>query len=70
MAHSYVASSEGVVDGSDKAEYQVMVDAENSDNQLIAGAGGSSLWGGFGGNANVGFRVAGVTYAENRSDGS
>ena len=50
LATSYVASSEGTVDGSDKAEYQVMIGAENSDNQLIAGNAGSSLWGGEGGN--------------------
>ena len=50
LATSYVASSEGIVDGSDKDEYQVMIGAENADNEIIAGNAGSSLWGGEGGN--------------------
>ena len=50
IATSYMASGGGEVDGRDKAGLEVMIGADNADNQIFAGAGGSSLWGGMGGN--------------------
>ena len=49
VVSSYVATGNETVsrEGSDK--YQILVGAEDSDNQLVAGNGGSSLWGGNGG---------------------
>ena len=49
VAYSYVASSGGVIDGSDKNVAEIMYGADNADNQILAGSGGSSLWGGNGG---------------------
>ena len=49
IAYSYVASNEGTIDGSDKGEFEIMVGADDADNQILAGSGGSSLWGGNGG---------------------
>ena len=47
--YSYVASGAGQVDGRDKSQAEIMIGAENSDNQIYAGSGGSSMWGGMGG---------------------
>ena len=48
--YSYVAGGAGAVDGRDKSQAEMMIGAENSDNQIYAGSGGSSMWGGNGGN--------------------
>ena len=52
VAYSYVASNGGEINGRDKNNslYGVMIGAENKDNQIYAGDGGSQLWGGVGGN--------------------
>ena len=52
VAYSYVASGSGEINGRshDNSLYGVMIGAENKDNQIYAGDGGSQLWGGQGGN--------------------
>ena len=49
VAYSYVASGGGNVDGRDKNVAEIMIGADNANNQIYAGSGGSSLWGGNGG---------------------
>ena len=49
-AYSYLGGSEGAIDGRDKAQAEIMIGADNADNQIYAGNGGSSVWGGNGGN--------------------
>ena len=49
VAYSYVAGTEGTIDGSDKAEAEILIGADNADNEIIAGDGSASLWGGNGG---------------------
>lgn len=50
IAYSYVASGSGVVDGRGKSQAEIMIGADNGNNQMYAGNGDSSLWGGNGGN--------------------
>ena len=50
VAYSYLASGGGTIDGRGKNQAEIMIGADNSDNQILAGSGGSSLWGGNGGN--------------------
>ena len=50
VATSFMASGGGEINGRDKAGLEVMIGGDNSDNQVIAGDGGSSMWGGIGGN--------------------
>ena len=50
VAYSYVASSGGTVNGRGKTQAEIMIGADNANNQIYAGSGGSSLWGGAGGN--------------------
>lgn len=49
IAYSYVAGRSGNVDGRGKSQAEILIGADNSDNQIYAGSGGSSLWGGNGG---------------------
>ncbi|MBQ7198458.1 MAG: hypothetical protein IJS29_04255, partial [Selenomonadaceae bacterium] len=49
IAYSYVAGSSGSVDGRGKSQAEILIGADNSNNQIYAGSGGSSLWGGNGG---------------------
>ena len=49
-AYSYVASGSGTVDGRGKSQAEIMIGGDNSNNQMYAGSGGSSLWGGNSGN--------------------
>ena len=49
IAYSYMASHGGEVNGKDFAKFAVLIGADDLANQLIAGSGGSSLWGGNGG---------------------
>ena len=49
VAYSYVSGSAGTIDGRDKFQAEVLIGADNDDNQIYAGNGGSSLWGGNGG---------------------
>ena len=49
IASSYIAIGNESVNKENDATYQVLVGADNANNQLIAGSGGSSLWGGNGG---------------------
>lgn len=49
VAYSYVASGGGNVDGRDKNVAEIMIGGDNANNQIYAGSGGSSLWGGNGG---------------------
>ena len=48
LAHVCMPSTEGTFDARDLNEFVVAVGADNLTNQLIAGDGGSSLWGGAG----------------------
>ncbi len=48
LAHVCMQSTEGTFDARDLNEFVVAVGADNLTNQLIAGDGGSSLWGGAG----------------------
>ena len=48
-AYSYVASGGGQVDGRSYSQAEIFIGADNADNQIYAGSGGSSLWGGVGG---------------------
>lgn len=50
IAYSYLGGKGGAIDGRDKSQAEIMIGADNADNQIYAGAGGSSLWGGNGGN--------------------
>ena len=50
VAYSYVAGSGGTVDGRGKSQAEILIGADNSNNQIYAGGSGSSLWGGVGGN--------------------
>ena len=49
VAYSYVAGTEGTIDGSGKDEAEILIGADNANNEIIAGEGNSSLWGGNGG---------------------
>lgn len=49
VAYSYVASGGGDVDGRGKSQAEIMIGGDNSNNNIYAGSGGSSLWGGNGG---------------------
>ncbi len=49
VAYSYVASGGGNVDGRDKNVAEIFIGGDNANNQIYAGSGGSSLWGGNGG---------------------
>lgn len=51
--YAYVAGNAGVVDGRAFLNFEIIVGAENQSNNLIAGYGGSSLWGGIGFSADV-----------------
>lgn len=51
--YAYVAGGAGVVDGRAFANFEIIVGAENQSNNLIAGYGGSSLWGGVGFSADI-----------------
>ncbi|MBQ9487818.1 MAG: hypothetical protein IJU91_08495 [Selenomonadaceae bacterium] len=48
--YSYVASGAGAINATGLNGTAMMIGAANSDNQISAGAGGSSMWGGMGGN--------------------
>ena len=61
VAYSYMASGGGTVDGRGKSQAEIMIGGDNSDNQIIAGNGGSSLWGGIGGNDTL---TGGSSYNE------
>ena len=60
-AYSYVAGSSGEVDGRTYDKAEIMIGADNSDNQIYAGNAGSSLWGGNGGTDSL---VGGNGYDE------
>lgn len=51
--YAYVAGNAGVVDGHAFLNFEIIVGADNQSNNLIAGYGGSSLWGGFGFSADI-----------------
>lgn len=61
VAYSYVASGSGTVDGRGKSQAEIMIGGDNSNNQMYAGSGGSSVWGGNGGNDSL---VGGEGYDE------
>ena len=50
IAYTYVASGSGDIDGRGKSQAEIMIGGDNADNQMYAGEGASSLWGGNGGN--------------------
>ena len=49
VAYAYYASGGGQLNGSSFSVLEVIIGGNNSANQITAGSGGSSLWGGFGG---------------------
>ena len=49
VAYSYLASGEGNIDGRDKNVAEIIIGGDNATNQIWAGNGGSSLWGGVAG---------------------
>ena len=49
IAYSYLASSGGMINGSGISQAEIIIGGNDSSNQIIAGSGGSSLWGGAGG---------------------
>ena len=51
--YAYVAGNAGVVDGRAFVNFEIIVGAEDKSNNLIAGYGGSSLWGGVGFSADI-----------------
>lgn len=51
--YAYVAGDAGVVDGRCFVNFEIIIGAENKSNNLIAGVGGSSLWGGVGFSADI-----------------
>ncbi len=51
--YAYVAGNAGVVDGRAFVNFEVIVGADNQSNNLIAGYGGSQLWGGIGFSADI-----------------
>ena len=50
VAYTYVAGVGGEVDGRGKSEAEIIIGADNADNQIYGGEGAASLWGGNGGN--------------------
>ena len=59
--YSYLGGRAGAIDGRDKSQAEIMIGADNADNQIYAGSGGSSLWGGNGGSDNL---IGGAGYDE------
>lgn len=51
--YAYVAGGAGVVDGHALLNFEIIIGAENQSNNLIAGYGGSNLWGGVGFSADI-----------------
>ncbi len=49
VAYSYLASDGRQIDGRGKSQAEIMIGGDNSNNQIFAGSGGSSMWGGNGG---------------------
>ncbi len=49
IAYSYVASVGGNIDGRGRNQTEILIGADHQNNQIFAGSGGSSLWGGNGG---------------------
>ena len=50
VAYSFMANSGGDIDGRSLSQFEIIVGADNANNQILAGSGGTSLWGGNGGN--------------------
>ena len=61
LIYSYVASGSGEIDGRNKSEAEILIGATNSANNIYAGNGASSMWGGMGGNDIL---VGGSAYNE------
>lgn len=51
--YAYAAGNAGVVDGHAFVNFEIIVGADNQSNNLIAGYGGSNLWGGVGFSADI-----------------
>lgn len=51
--YAYVAGDAGVVDGRAFVNFEIIIGADNKSNNLLAGYGGSSLWGGAGFSADI-----------------
>ena len=67
----YVAGDAGVVDGRIFANFEIIVGAENKSNSLIAGDGGSNLWGGAGFSADILFGGLGIdNFSIGKSEGN
>ena len=50
VAYSYMASGGGDIDGRNIDKAEIIIGGDNADNQIYAGSGGSSMWGGADGN--------------------
>ena len=61
IAYSFMSSGGGVIDGRNIPQYEIIIGANNSNNQIFAGSGGSNMWGGAGGNDTL---VGGEGYDE------
>ena len=51
--YAYAAGNGGVVDGHAFVNFEIIIGADNQSNNLIAGYGGSNLWGGVGFSADI-----------------
>lgn len=49
VAYSYLASGGGQIDGRGRSQTEIMIGGDHVNNEILAGNGGSSLWGGNGG---------------------
>ena len=50
VAYSFMANNGGDIDFRSLSQFEIIIGANNQNNQIYAGSGGSSLWGGAGGN--------------------
>ncbi len=52
-ARSFLANAAGTIDGNSFGEYEFICGADNADNEIFSGDGGSKLWGGVYGNDSL-----------------
>ena len=50
FAYAYMATGGEKIDGSNFSQLEVIIGGNNTSNEILTGSGGSSLWGGVGGN--------------------
>ena len=61
IAYSYMASGGGEIDRQNFPQFEIIIGGNNSSNKIIAGSGGSSMWGGVGGEDTL---IGGAGYDE------